>query len=76
MEDEIIDVEDYEVKESAIIVADDAEDEEDYSTSPHNNDYSSNTTFRSVSFSLSNGKLIILALVIIVLIAIFALTFC
>lgn len=75
MEDEVIDVEDYEVKETAIVLSDDEEDN-DYSKSSNDNNYTSNTTFRTATISLSNEKLIILALVAIVLIAIFALTFC
>lgn len=75
MEDEVIDVEDYEVKETAIVLSDDEEDD-DYSKSSNDNNYTSNTTFRTATISLSNEKLIILALVAIVLIAIFALTFC
>ena len=78
MDEEVIEIEDFEVKEKSIVVSDEEEEEEEeenYSQSS-NNDYSPHASFKSVTLNLSEGKLLILALVAVLLVAIFVLTFC
>ena len=76
MDEEVIDIEDFEVKEKSIVVSDEEEEEEENYSQSSNNDYSPHASFKSVTLNLSEGKLLILALVAILLVAIFVLTFC
>lgn len=75
MDEKVIDIEDYEVKEKSIVVDDSEDESNQYTESANNNPYS-DASYSSVAFGLSNGKLAILALVVIVLVAVFVLTFC
>ena len=79
MADDIIDIEDYEVKDKQIIVADDENDSQ--SQYDNQREYGSGEydqgNFRGYykSISLSNTSLLIILMVIVLLIAIFIMTF-
>ncbi|MBR5503961.1 MAG: hypothetical protein IKV87_05930 [Methanobrevibacter sp.] len=76
MDEEVIDIEDFEVKEKSIVVSDEEEEDEEKYSRSSNNDYSPHASYKSVTLNLSEGKLLILALVAVLLVAIFVLTFC
>jgi len=74
MGDEIIEIEDYEVKEKEIVEVED--DDNSYSEGFSGNNSSENTYTHSYSASLSGNALMIIGLVAILLVAIFVLTIC
>ena len=77
MADDIIEIDDYEVKDTQIIETDNEEDyQRDYNQKEYDNGYdqgSVNGFYKSISFS--NTSLLIILMVAIVLIAIFIMTF-
>lgn len=74
MADDIIDIEDYEVKDTQIV---ETSDEEDYRGEYNQREYDTqgSTTGYYRSFSLDNTSLLIIGMVVLVLVVIFIMTF-
>ena len=74
MADDIIDIEDYEVKDTQIV---ETSDEEDYKGQYNQREYDNqgSTTGFYKSFSLDNTSLLIIGMVVLVLVVIFIMTF-
>ncbi len=75
MGDEIIEIEDYEVKEKSEVL-DVVDEDNNHSEGFTNNNSSGRTYTRTYSASLNSNALMIIGLVAILLIAIFVLTIC
>lgn len=77
MADDIIEIDDYEVKDKQIIETDNEDDyQRDYNQKEYDNRYdqgSVNGFYKSISFS--NTSLLIILMVIVLLVAIFIMTF-
>ena len=77
MADDIIEIEDYEVKDKQIIETDDEDYKSEYNQRDYDNEYDNqggiNGFYKSIS--LDNTSLLIILMVVIVLIAIFIMTF-
>ena len=77
MADDIIEIDDYEVKDKQIIETDNGDDyQRDYNQKEYDNRYeqgSFNGFYKSISFS--NTSLLIILMVIVLLVAIFIMTF-
>ena len=74
MADDIIDIEDYEVKDTQIV---ETSDEDDYKGQYNQREYDNqgSTTGFYKSFSLDNTSLLIIGMVVLVLVVIFIMTF-
>ena len=77
MADGIIDIEDYEVKDTQIIETDNGDYQGDFNQKEYDNGYdnqgSDNGFYKSIS--LNNTSLLIILMVIVLLVAIFIMTF-
>lgn len=77
MADDIIEIEDYEVKDKQIIETDDEDYKNEYNQREYDNEYDNqggiNGFYKSIS--LDNTSLLIILMVVIVLVAIFIMTF-
>ncbi|WP_407463162.1 hypothetical protein [Methanobrevibacter sp.] len=74
MADDIIDIEDYEVKDTQIV---ETSDEDDYKGQYNQREYDNQgaTTGFYKSFSLNNTSLLIIGMVVLLLVVIFIMTF-
>lgn len=74
MADDIIDIEDYEVKDTQIV---ETSDEDDYRGQYNQREYDNqgSTTGFYKSFTLNNTSLLIIGMVVLVLVVIFIMTF-
>ncbi|MCQ2961170.1 MAG: hypothetical protein MJ235_02340 [archaeon] len=74
MADDIIDIEDYEVKDTQIV---ETSDEDDYKGQYNQREYDNqgSTTGFYKSFTLNNTSLLIIGMVVLVLVVIFIMTF-
>ena len=74
MADDIIDIEDYEVKDTHIV---ETSDEDDYKGQYNQREYDNqgSTTGFYKSFTLNNTSLLIIGMVVLVLVVIFIMTF-
>lgn len=77
MADDIIDIEDYEIKDTQIVESsqDGSDYDDTYSGNSSFNGYDENTRVYGFSGSLSDPKILILIMVVVLLIAIFIFTF-
>ena len=74
MTDDIIEIDDYEVKDKQIIETNDEDDQREYGNQRDYDNQSSSTGIYK-SFSLDNTSLLIIGMVILLLVVIFIMTF-
>lgn len=77
MADDIIDIEDYEVKDTQIIETDNCDYQGDFNQKEYDNGYDNQGSVNGFykSISLNNTSLLIILMVIVLLVAIFIMTF-
>lgn len=77
MADGIIDIEDYEVKDTQIIETDNSDYQGDFNQKEYDNGYDNQGSVNGFykSISLNNTSLLIILMVIVLLVAIFIMTF-